>query len=169
MYGTKTNQITLPDAPEWTAKQCIVNLIENSAILKGKLASFTHYSGDLLDDADPDQLPKPFCRLHVKPGPSGWFAAGQHRFPVQFAWEMGVEGTDNRPLLALWHALRMSLSPGAIAPGDGTKTVLQVMMAAGLSTWEFLDATYEVVNPGKGQNRYIFGVGFQTGQLLINT
>lgn len=169
MFGTATSNLQLPDGPEWTAKMGVVNLLKNSPLLKGKLPTFLCYDGHVDDDSDPDSLPKPFVRLRVKPGPSNWFAAGQHKFPVEFQFELAVEGTSERPLLALWHAIRLSLSPLRAAPGDGSKTVLDVLQATGLSTWEFNEAAYAVENAGKGQNRYLYGVGYCTGWLLINT
>lgn len=164
--------LALPDAPEYTAKAAVARLLRQSPPLAGKLKTVLSYDGDDLDDADPDDLPRPFLRLRAWPGPSGWFAAGQHRFPVNFSIEMGVDGTSDRDLLKLWHAVRTVLSPQALSPWQAItpgQTVLNVLLDAGLTTWEFTEAAYDVRNPGKGANRYMYGTGIMTGQLLINT
>jgi hypothetical protein len=166
------SNLALPDAPEWLAKEAIARLLRQTPILSGKLRTVLSYSGDDLDDADPDNLPRPFLRLRAWPGPSGWFAAGQHRFPVQFSVEIGVDGTADRDILKLWNAVRVCLSPGNLSPwqtDNPGQTVLAAMMAAGLTTWEFHEAAYQVRSPGKGQNRYMYGTGLMEGQLLINT
>ena len=163
------SNLQLPDAPEWAAKAAIARLIRQTPLLSGKLKLVLSYDGDDLDDADPDNLPRPFIRLRAWPGPSGWFAAGQHRFPVHFTFEIGVDGTADRDLLKFWNAIRTVLSPGAVSPWDPTMTVLNVMMNAGLTTWEFLEAAYQIRDPGQGQNRYMYGTGLMQGDLLINT
>ena len=126
------------------------------------------YDGDVLDDADPDDIPRPFLRVKLRPGTSGWFAAGMHKFPVQFQVEMAVDGTRDSNLLKLWHHVRLALSPRLMAPG-GNLTVLQVMMAGGMSTWKFSQAMYEIVDSGQGKLRYIYGLGYMEADLLINT
>lgn len=163
------SNLPLPDAPEYVAKAAIARLLRQTPILSGKVRAVLAYEGDDLDDADPDNLPRPFIRLRAWPGPSGWFAAGQHRFPVQFSIEIGVDGTSDRDLLKIWGAIRTALSPLAVSPWDPTQTVLNVMQAAGLTTWEFHEAGYNVRTPGQGRNRYMYGVALMEGQLLINT
>lgn len=166
---TSHSNLPLPDAPEYLAKAAIARLLRQAPILSGKLGAVLAYEGDDLDDADADNLPRPFLRLRAWPGPSGWFAAGQHRFPVMFSIELGVDGTSDRDLLKLWHAVRLALSPGRPSPWDPTQTVLQAMKAAGLATWEFTEAAYAVRNPGHGKNRYMYGTGLMQGDLLVNT
>lgn len=166
------SNLALPDAPEYAAKSAIARLIRQSPPLAGKLKTVLSYDGDDADDLDPDELPRPFVRLRAWPGPSGWFAAGQHRFPVQFSFELGADGTSDRDILKLWHALRTVLSPGRLSPWQDRnpgQTVLNVMMDSGLTTWEFLEAAYAIRDPGKGRNRYVYGTGLMQGDLLINT
>lgn len=166
------SNLPLPDAPEYLAKAAIARLLRQTPILSGKLRTVLSYDGDDLDDADPDNLPRPFLRLRAWPGPSGWFAAGQHKFPVQFSIELGVDGTSDRDLLKLWHAVRTTLSPRALSPWQADnpgQTVLNVLMDAGLTTWEFSEAAYGIRSPGQGKNRYVYGTGLMEGQLLINT
>jgi hypothetical protein len=166
------SNLALRDAPEFLAKEAIVRLLRQSPPLAGQVKTILSYDGDDLDDADPDNLPRPFLRLRAWPGPSAWFAAGQHRFPVMFSFELGVDGTADRDILKLWHAVRTVLSPTKPSPWQDAnpgQTVLQVMLAAGLTTWEFLEAAYQVKTPGKGMNRYMYGTGLMQGQLLVNT
>jgi len=166
------SNLALPDAPEYLAKAAIVRLLKQTPILSGKLKAVLSYDGDDLDDADPDNIPRPFLRLRAWPSASGWFAAGQHRFPVQFSFELGVDGTSDRDLLKLWHAVRTVLSPGKLSPWQADnpgQTVLNVMLDAGLTTWEFQEAAYGIKDPGNGKNRYMYGTGIMEGQLLINT
>jgi hypothetical protein len=118
---------------------------------------------------DPDELPRPFLRLRTWPGPSGWFAAGQHRFPVRFSIELGVDGTGDRDLLKLWHAVRTILSPQAPSPWNAGMTVLNEMQAVGLTTWEFDEAGYDIRHPGKGKNRYLYAIALMHGDMLITT
>jgi hypothetical protein len=169
MFSTATSKGPWPDGPETKIHLAVANLIQQHPLLSGTLATFLHYSGDLQDDADPDNLPRPFVRLNSRPGTGTWFAAGQHQFTMKFMLELGVDGTDIRPMMNLWSAIRTALSPTKPAPGDGTKTVLNVMMAAGLVTWKFDEAAYEIVNPGKGANRYLYGLGEMSGSMLVNT
>ena len=75
-----------------------MTLLRNDPWLTGRLRFLLSYDGEVLDDADPDDIPRPFLRVKLRPGASGWFAAGQHRFPVQFQLEMAVDGTRLEPL-----------------------------------------------------------------------
>lgn len=170
MYSTATSNPPLPVAPETTAKLAVVNLLKQSPLLKGALVKFLTYDGDLDDDAEPDNLPKPFVRLLARPGPSSWFAAGQHQFTMQFQFEIGTDGTADAPLLSIWHAIRLALSPYAVAPGDGTQTIGALLREAGLVTWEFTEADYGVVRPkGQGTMRYQYGVGIVEAKILVST
>jgi hypothetical protein len=163
------SNLPLPDAPEWAAKTAIARLLRQTPLLQGKLRAILSYEGDDLDDADPDNLPRPFIRIRAWPGPSGWFAAGQHRFPVMFSFELGCDGTSDRDILKLWHAIRIALSPSRPGPWDPTHTVLNYLLDNGLTTWEFTEAAYAIRDPGKGKNRYMYGTGLMEGTLLINT
>jgi hypothetical protein len=147
----------------------IVTLLKNDPTLKTNVRHFLYYNGqDVLDDADADNIPKPFIRLHVRPGASGWFAAGQHKFPVHFMLEIAVNGTNSRNILKLWSQIRVALSPRRMAP-SGNLTVLQVLQAGGLATWKISGAAYGIENGGKGELRYLYGYGIVDGDLLVNT
>jgi hypothetical protein len=161
--------LPLPDAPEYLAKAAIARLLRQTPILSGKVRTVLSYDGDDLDDASPDDIPRPFIRLRAWPGPSAWFAAGQHKFPVMFSVELGVDGTSDRDILKLWNAVRLALKPMGVSPWDATRTVLNEMQDAGLTTWEFHEAAYGVRDPGKGTNRYMYGTGLMEGWLLIDT
>lgn len=158
----------LPDAPEWTAKTTLALLIKNSAILSGKV-NFYAYSKDdgPHSDASPENLPRPFVRMSIRPQTSKWFAAGVMKYPFEAVMEIGVNGLYDRPLLALWHAVRTSLSPQAMAPGN-EKTVREVMQAARITVSEYELADYAVANLGQGVARFLYGVGYLRCEMLIN-
>lgn len=166
------SNLPLPDAPEYLAKAAIARLLRQTPVLQGKVKTVLSYDGDDLDDADPDNIPRPFLRLRAWPGGSAWFAAGQHKFPVNFSIELGVDGTSDRDLLKLWNAVRTTLSPMALSPWQADnpgQTVLNAMMDAGLTTWEFHEAATAIRNPGAGKNRYMYGIGLMEALMLINT
>jgi hypothetical protein len=157
----------LPDCPEWTAKQILATLIRNSSLLAGKINFFSYSPEDgPFADANPDSLPRPFVRIHIRPTQSSWFAAGVMKYPMEVVMELGVDGVYDRPLLALWHAVRTSLSDRQMAPG-GLKTVLQVKQEARISVSEQELADYAVANLGTGIARFLYGVGYMRCEMLI--
>jgi hypothetical protein len=147
---------------------CLVQLIKGNPKLNTVLAKFLYYDGTTMDDAAPATIPKPFVRLSVVPGPSPWFSAGQLKSDMLVKLELGVDGTADKAILGLWHAVRYSLAVGFPAPGDTDLTVLNVMQAAGISTFNYDKFSYEIQNQGTGQARFIYATGFLRATLLIN-
>jgi hypothetical protein len=159
----------LPDAPEYTAKTVLCGLVKNSPLLAGKINFYSYSKEDGPHaDAAPENLPRPFVRVHIRPQTSSWFAAGIHRFPFEAVCELGVNGVYDEPLLALWNAVRMALSDQQMAPG-GIKTVREVKQAARITVSEFELADYTVANLGTGVARFLFGIGYLRCEILVST
>lgn len=159
----------LPDSPEYTAKELLAMLVKNSPLLKGKINFFSYSPDDgPYADASPENLPRPFIRLSIRPQTSNWAYAMIMKYPFECVYELGVDGLYDRALLALWHAVRLSLSDQQPAPG-GVKTVLEVKRAARISVSEMEMAGYAVSQKGQGVNRFLYGVGFMKCEILINS
>jgi hypothetical protein len=90
------------------------------------------------------------------------------RYPFELVCELGVDGVYDRPMLALWNAVRIALSDQQIAPG-GAKTVRQVKQGAGIAVKEIELAGYGVTGLGMGAIRFLFGMGYCRCELLMYT
>jgi hypothetical protein len=164
-----TNPLSdLPDAPEWTAKELLAMLVRKSPLLDGRINFYAYSPLDgPMADAAPENLPRPFVRLHIRPQQSNWFAAGIMKYPFECVFELGVDGLFDRSLLALWHAVRLALSDQQPAPG-GAKTVREIKQDARISVSEMELAGYAVANLGQGIARFLYGIGYMRAETLLN-
>lgn len=159
----------LPDCPEWTAKSLLAGLIKHSPLLAGKINFYSYSKEDgPAADASPDMLPRPFVRMSIRPQTSSWFGSGVMKYPFEAVIELGVDGLYDKPLLNLWHAVRMSLSPSSVAPG-GVKTVREVMQGGRIAVSEMELAAYGLSDAGKGTLRFLYGLGYLHCEILMNS
>lgn len=162
--------LELPDSPEYRAHLALMNLITGNPLIRSAVPpnQLFFYEGNPFDDYLPANLPRPFIRCRPIPDESKWFTEGQHRFPMQWFVELGINGWRVRSLMNLWHAVRLAVSPNRMMP-DGSEHVRDYLIKNGISNIEFNKTAYEIVNAGTGANQFLYGQGIMTVQLFINT